>query len=330
MEMHLSTDMRRAYALAVRRRALTAEDVSAELGLGEPEAGRVVAGLVELRLLQQDSDGGLFAAVAPDSAQLRLLGPLVREISVMQEKADRIRADLGSLLPVYWDEAESAAGQIEVVRDLDVVLALIEEFSARAVTEVLTSQPGGGRPVEQLEDALVFARELLGRSVRMRTLYQHTAQFNQGTAAYVEHVTQLGGEVRTTANGFTRMLVFDRRVAVLALKGHPKGAVVLRNENVLDALVDAFERTWNGARPFPLSYSKGQIVHVSSEVKEAIMRLLVAGESDKKIAVRVGLSLRTCQRHIADLMQDLGARNRLHAGYLLHEQLAKGTTDGLD
>ncbi|ESU51992.1 LuxR C-terminal-related transcriptional regulator [Streptomyces filamentosus] len=329
MDMHLSTDMRRAYALAVRRRVLTAQGVAEELGLDEPEADRVIAGLVELRLLQQDAEGDLFAAVAPDSAQLRLLGPLVREISVMQEKADRIRADLGSLLPVYWDEVESAAGQIEVVRDLDVVLTLIEEFSARATTEVLTSQPGGGRPVKQLETALTFAQELLERGVRMRTLYQHTAQFHQGTAAYVVHVAPLGGEVRTTASGFPRMLVFDRRVAVLALKGHPEGALVLRNENVIDVLVDTFERTWVGAHPFPLSYSKGQIVHVSSEVKDAIMRLLVVGESDKKIAARVGLSLRTCQRHIADLMQEIGARNRLHAGYLLYEQLAKSDADVL-
>ncbi|MFF0063133.1 LuxR C-terminal-related transcriptional regulator [Streptomyces sp. NPDC005279] len=307
---------------------MTVEDVGEELGVDESEAGRVIAGLLDLRLLHQDPDGGLLAALAPDSAQLRLLGPLVREISVMQEQVDRIRADLGSLLPVYRDEAGSAAGQIEVVHDLDVVLTLIGEFSARAETEVLTSQPGGGRPVEQLEDALTFAQELLGRGVLMRTLYQHTAQFNQGTVAYVEHVSGLGGEVRTTAHGFTRMLVFDRRVAVLALKEHPQGAVVVRNDNVVDTLVDAFERTWNGARPFPLLYSKRQIVHVSSEVKEAIMHLLVAGESDKKIAARVGLSLRTCQRHIADLMQELGARNRLHAGYLLHEQLAEGETDG--
>ncbi|CAM5719141.1 LuxR family transcriptional regulator [Streptomyces badius] len=90
-------------------------------------------------------------------------------------------------------------------------------------------------------------------------------------------------------------------------KGHPEGALVLRNENVIDVLVDTFERTWVGARPFPLSYSKGQIVHVLSEVKDTIMRLLVVGESDKKIAARVGLSLRTCQRHIADLMQEIGA-----------------------
>ncbi|MER5357172.1 LuxR C-terminal-related transcriptional regulator [Streptomyces sp. NPDC002785] len=297
--------------------------------MDEEETAWVLAGLVDLRLLHPDADGGKLVAVAPDSAQLRLLGPLVREISVMQEQVDQIRASLGSLLPVYRDEAGSAAGQIEVVRDLDVVLPLIEEFSVRAETEVLTSQPGGGRPVEQLEDALVFAQELLGRSVLMRTLYQHTAQFDQGTVAYVEHVSKLGGEVRTTADGFTRMLVFDRRVAVLALKGHPQGAVVVRNENVIDTLVDAFERTWNGARPFPLQYSKSQIVNISSEVKQAIMHLLVAGESDKKIAARVGLSLRTCQRHIADLMQEIGARNRMHAGYLLHEQLAKREDAGL-
>ncbi|MER7521060.1 hypothetical protein [Streptomyces sp. NPDC126499] len=35
------------------------------------------------------------------------------------------------------------------------------------------------------------------------------------------------------------------------------------------------------------------------------------------MARRMGLSLRSCQRHVSDLMRTLGARNRLHAGYLL-------------
>ncbi|MET8682320.1 winged helix-turn-helix transcriptional regulator [Streptomyces sp. NPDC004647] len=44
--------------------------------------------------------------------------------------------------------------------------------------------------------------------------------------------------------------------------------------------------------------------------------------TDKQIAERLGMSLRSCQRHVATLMRELGARNRLHLGYLLHAQQA--------
>jgi hypothetical protein len=43
------------------------------------------------------------------------------------------------------------------------------------------------------------------------------------------------------------------------------------------------------------------------------------GYDDKVVAKRLGISLRTFQRHLADIMRRIGARNRLHAGYLLRD-----------
>ncbi|MEV7599136.1 LuxR C-terminal-related transcriptional regulator [Kitasatospora sp. NPDC089797] len=326
IKTELNVEMRRVYALAVRHRVVSAEDVSLELGMDGREAGRLLSELLDLRLLHPHTDGRCFVAVAPDFAQLGLLGPLVRQISVIQEQVNRIRADFGALQPVYLD-AEGAApgrgdGQIEVVRDPDVLRTLVREFGMRAESEILSSQPGASGPEGYLETVASFTGELSGRNSILRALYQHAAQFNQGMIAHVEHLSTLGGEARTTANGFTGMLVFDRRVAVVPLRGALQGGVVVRSEDVVTALVDAFERTWSVAKPFPVNLSRRQVINVSCEVKWAIMRLLVDGESDKNIAARIGLSLRTCQRHIADLMQELGARNRLQAGYRMRDLLA--------
>ncbi|MET8138271.1 hypothetical protein ABZV24_41390 [Streptomyces sp. NPDC005251] len=56
---------------------------------------------------------------------------------------------------------------------------------------------------------------------------------------------------------------------------------------------------------------------LSAEVKQDITRLLVSGLDDRAIARRLGMGLRSCQRHIAEIMEQLGARSRLHAGYLI-------------
>ena len=50
---------------------------------------------------------------------------------------------------------------------------------------------------------------------------------------------------------------------------------------------------------------------VSADVRLTIAHLLVDGLEDKVVARRLGMSLRTYQRHLSSMMQDLGARNRL-------------------
>ncbi|MFD9007648.1 hypothetical protein [Streptomyces sp. NPDC059552] len=307
------------YAFVVRRRSATPEEICAGTGMDEAAALLAIQTLEERGLLRLSPDGRRLLGVAPDSARMPLLGPLLRDRMAIQERIDRIRGDLDALTPVYEAniDQQSTRQPHEEVANLTVVRSLIAEFSASAELEVLTSQPGGGRREELLAGAIEPAKDVLAHGARMRTLYQHTAQFDQATIAYVEQVTELGAEVRTTVAGCARMLVFDRRVAVLPLKDHPKGAVIVRDKNVIATLVDVFERIWSGAQPFPLKFSKRQAVSAASEVRGVIVGLLMAGESDKKIAQHVGLSLRTCQRHIADIMIDLGAQNRLHAGYLL-------------
>ncbi|MEU9130595.1 helix-turn-helix transcriptional regulator, partial [Kitasatospora sp. NPDC048540] len=46
-----------------------------------------------------------------------------------------------------------------------------------------------------------------------------------------------------------------------------------------------------------------------------IMELLAAGLKDESIARRLGMSLRTTRRHIADIMEELDAASRFQAGY---------------
>jgi DNA-binding CsgD family transcriptional regulator len=321
--------MRRAYAVAVRRRSINADDLGAELGLGRQAATQVLDDLCELRLLHpEEESGGRLAAVAPESARLQLLRPMERELMARQEAIDGIEADLASLTSVFATASarSSTAAAVELVRHGPTARTLIAELAGAARQEMLAAQPGA-LAADQLDEAQVLARGRDGDRPRLWLLYQHSAQYNHDATTLVLRLGGIGTEVRTTANGFTRMLVFDREVAVLGLRDGSPGAAVVRDEQVVATLAEAFDRTWHGARPFPLQHTRGQTVSVSCEVKQAIVRLLVSGESDRKIAAHIGLSLRTCQRHIAELMRAIGAQNRLHAGYLLYEQLAKHDAD---
>jgi hypothetical protein len=79
-----------------------------------------------------------------------------------------------------------------------------------------------GQRVEVLREAMARTEGMLQRGVRMRTLYQHTAQYSPNTTAYVEIVSNLGAEVRTLGEGFMRMLAFDGEIVVIEPKGTPR------------------------------------------------------------------------------------------------------------
>ncbi|CAM5267688.1 hypothetical protein GCM10010230_54010 [Streptomyces narbonensis] len=62
---------------------------------------------------------------------------------------------------------------------------------------------------------------MLGRGMRMRTLYQHSARAGLSTQGYVERLTETGAEYRTAAELPDRAVVFDRSVA--PPPGRPRG-----------------------------------------------------------------------------------------------------------
>ncbi|MEU4730362.1 helix-turn-helix transcriptional regulator [Streptomyces sp. NPDC023588] len=316
----LSAAARRLYAYAVERHAFDTAEATCALGAC---AAAAIAELTAAHLLQRAPDGrpDRWSAVAPRAAAARALAPLALLVRETHDEMDRLRGRLEALVPAY--EAGSAhrdlrgSGRLELVTELGVVRGLIAELVASCEQEMLTSQPGGGRPLETLEESIGRDESLLARGVRMRTIYQHTARYSRPTAAYVERVTALGAQVRTLGDGLMRMLVFDGHTGVMAAADHSGAALVVREPNVVHFMTEAFERSWLGAEPFPTSVSPEAARSLSDELRQTIVRLLSEGLEDRVIARRLGMSERTCQRHIAEIMRAVGAKSRFQAGYLL-------------
>ncbi|WP_411074951.1 helix-turn-helix transcriptional regulator [Streptomyces sp. cmx-4-7] len=307
------------YTFAVEHADISLDELPRIDGMGSKDMTAAFRGLVERRLLLPvGAEKRRYAATAPDAAMEALIRPVVQQARRAQDAADRLRREL---VPVYESALERRLRQpiFEELPDVASVRRALDRFAAEARHEVLTSQPGGGRKEEVLREAMGRTEEMLERGVRMRTLYQHTAQYHPNTTAYVEIVSDLGAEVRTLGEGFMRMLAFDGEIVVIEQKGNPEAALVVRAPSVVSFAVAAFELMWLQADPFPLNLSRAQTLQVSDKTKEDIIRLLVQGESDKVIARRMGMTVRTCQRHIAKIMERIGARSRVHAGYILRE-----------
>ncbi|MFE8937081.1 LuxR C-terminal-related transcriptional regulator [Streptomyces sp. NPDC000963] len=320
-------------------------DTAAEaLGLDRREAGEAVRDLRELGLLStagtggtggtagtcvvdgaRDAGGAGAAGAEPlvphpvDFARVKVLNPLQRQVNRSQALVDELRSSLDQL-ELRTPRSQHAHCSLEVVHELSDVRRLITGFADECCDEALSSQPGGARVEEVLADSMDRTTRLLGRGVRMRTLYQHTARFSPATLSYVDRVTPLGAQVRTLAGGFPRCIIFDRKIGILPLPDDAKGAVIVRDPQLVAFVAEAFDRVWTIASDLSHEERRSDRVAATSEIQHAIISLLTQGESDKRIAQVVGISLRNCQRHISHIMKSIGARNRLHAGYLLSKE----------
>ncbi|RLL66236.1 helix-turn-helix transcriptional regulator [Streptomyces sp. Z26] len=303
------------YTWVLRHRSLSADAAAAELGTSRQEVAESVQRLLDAHLVYRSPvDPAVGFARAPEAALARLSAPSEARIRQSQYQVALYEEELSSFRPSYEEHRPPDARAFEVIDTLEDVRATLNRASEDCRTEMISSQPGGGHRVpEAMQEAITRDRRLLERGVSIRTLYHHTARFHAPSQAYVAAASALGGQYRTAHALFGRLIVFDRASAFIPLQDESWGAVVIREPDTVGYLCDVFEQTWDSATPFVDAASEG-LEQVSRQVNETILRLLATGLKDETVARRLGMSLRTVRRHIAEIMDELNATSRFQAG----------------
>ncbi|MEZ0069272.1 DNA-binding CsgD family transcriptional regulator [Streptacidiphilus sp. MAP12-20] len=315
-EEHIAMDPldTQIYKWVLEHRRMDPAAIAAALDIPPQSATECLTRLRALHLVVPlPSEDGAGYAVAPEIAMTQLAAPGEARIRLEQEQLARGRAVLTQYLPHYHDRRYPRGADIEVIPSMEEVRTALTQAADQCHTEVLASQPGGSRLPEALQEALTRDQALLTRGVSMRTLYHHTARFNGPSQAYVEAASGLGAQYRTCHELFGRIIVFDRELAFIPASNNSWGAVAIRQEWLVAYLCEIFEQTWTRARPFAAAATEG-LEHVAQDIDHTIIELLAAGLKDETIARRLGMSLRTARRHIADIMQQLDAESRFQAG----------------
>lgn len=169
---------------------------------------------------------------------------------------------------------------------------------------------------------------LLGRGVRMRTLYLDSVRNSPATVAHAGRLTELNGEVRTTPSLPIRMMLLDRRIAIVPTgeEDSRAGALVLSASGTVTALCALFETIWDSAGPLGGASSRDrQDERGLSPSGGGGAPPPESGPDRRSVAKRLGVSPRTARRIAADLMEELGARSRFQAG---SRAVAKGRLTG--
>ncbi|MFJ9761568.1 LuxR C-terminal-related transcriptional regulator [Streptomyces sp. NPDC101149] len=285
--------------------------------LGEPEAAISVTldRLSALALINAD-EVGTVRAVRPEIGMEHLPAPHQAELAAKQQQIEVPRPAAAELIP---ERADLARGKddpgAERLVGIEAIRERIGELTSRLASEIMTFAPGGAHLTSDLAAAKVVDEPMLERGIGMRTIWLDSIRNDGPTLQYATWLQSLGGQARTVPTLPVRMIIMDRKYAILPVDttDAAAGAVVLHGQGTVAALCALFDTIWETGTP--LGMSQPQNAEGLTPQETEFLRLLGQGHTDQAIAVRLCVSHSTAQRFAARLMKKLGARSRFEAGF---------------
>jgi DNA-binding CsgD family transcriptional regulator/sugar-specific transcriptional regulator TrmB len=306
----------RVYRLLLSRRDLGIEAIADELSATVDQIRIAFDRLAELALLRPswESPGGL-RPVSPEAGLQILVQRRQAEVLRQQQQIAEAQAEIAGLVSEYADlRPATSRHRSESVLGMDAIQTRIEELAMAAHLEVVSFMPRGAHDPRAVEAAKPLDLEVRNRGVAMRTVALDSIRNDGPTLAYAQWLIGIGAEVRTAPTLPIRMLIYDRKTAILPLDPNDtrKGTVEVSDRGTVTAVFALFEQVWSLATPIGAAPAKDD-VGLSAQERQ-LLKLLAEGMTDEGAGRQLGLSQRTVRRMMAGIMERLGARSRFEAG----------------
>lgn len=284
-------------------------DVASELGRTVDEVHATLRSLHAKGLVSRVSPNGRrYVPVPPDVA----FGPLLLR---GQESLEWARNAVTQLVDEYHSGARrrDSAQLVEVVAGRSAIRQQLMNLQLSARREMRWFCRAGHVAMPSSDNTEEF--ESLARGVRYRVLYEQELLEEPGMIESVAEGVRHGEIARVSPTLPVRLAIADDAIALCPLVPHAVGngeptAALVRESNLLAALIALFESYWERASPLLVD---------SPEQLEAderyLLSLLVGGVTDKAIATQLHISQRTVQRRISDLMRRVNAHTRMQLAW---------------
>lgn len=254
------------------------------------------------------------AAAPPHAAVSRLFARREEELRRAADRLQSSRSRVDELLEAYL-----AAQRTRLTDDLDRidstegVRAALRHIAGRATTSVL-SIVARLPSLPALQTSLDSDRAALERGVRLRCVYPSAILGDPALASVVYAQERSGVNVRLHPSPVLRALVIDDATAVVPFdpSGEREGAWIIREPGLLAPIQHLLGSVWSSG--FALEQDIGDAAY-EARIRE-VFQLLAQGVKDEGIARRLGTSVRTVRRLVADGMETLGADSRFEAGVM--------------
>ncbi|MET8088150.1 helix-turn-helix domain-containing protein [Micromonospora sp. NPDC005237] len=273
--------------------------------------------------LVQPTDNDPDAPLRPTAPDVALGATLLRR----QEDLEAARRRVTQLAEEYRSglRRHHVDHLVEVIRGGRVLRDRLRDLQNSARDEVLWFCRANPLAMAGPENVEEF--DALARGVSYRAIYERDLLLEPGALADLAKGVAAGEQARVLDRLPVRLAIVDARTAICPLVadrdgGEPSAAVIGRSQ-LLDALLALFESHWRVATRLrlddPLAATESrrdeaddrQVDGYQPDADEArLLSLFVAGVPDKSIASQLGVSRRTVQRRLADLMDAAGVDTR--------------------
>lgn len=258
------------------------------------------------------ADGVLLVQAPPEA-----LATMLSETATSAANAHARLVEISRALPyVAGSGARVPPAQVRDERPLDGELVsarsmpdIVEALVARTAGDLIWLRPDQwSQPWDSRMLALVT--EAMAKGRRCRAIYPVRAM-TEGLNALAARA-DAGEEIRLLPEVPTRMLIIGSSHALLP---EPLGAgesprIVVRQRGIVDGLKLLFEQLWELGEPAAAFERSAR----ADAQRTFLLQQLAAGAQDDQIARRLGMSLRTVRRRVAELMTDLNVESRFQAG----------------
>ena len=209
------------------------------------------------------------------------------------------------------DQTSTVRGDAELIARAGHLFDVVHQEFACAARDLATwSQP---------EARSAIARRVLAHGpdggFTVRKLMSPLALADEAQRAHLRRLDATGAQVRISSAPLPHeTIILDRRVAILAGQPSPLGReyTVTTSPVLVGGIYSLFTAAWEAATDLG-AYLRGELPELAPEARE-ILRALGAGLTDEAAARRLGTSLRTYRRRVAELMAALEAGSRFQAG----------------
>ena len=303
----VDVDVYRAFAGTA---AKTAADLRAETGLTPQQLSPVLKALTRKGLLTRlPGSPPAYAPVPPEVAVEAMLRRKEQELAGARRVAEHLRQQFRDT------PAHHPVDLVEVVEGAERITERADQLLRSAKREVIfVDKPPYAQPPSGLHPA---ERDLLGRGVRFRGVYDRGALELHDLSSDLEAGLSLGEEARVVAGAPLKMILVDGDVALVPLRSDVpvvRTALVIRRCALLDALGALFGFLWHEGLPLRLPGRAAEEPGVLPFADARLLALLTTGLPDRSIAKQLDMSYRTFQRRLQHLMTVLGATTRFQAG----------------
>ncbi|MEV0282117.1 helix-turn-helix transcriptional regulator [Streptomyces sp. NPDC050610] len=290
-------------------------ELSNILAVSEDDVHHGLMELSQLPLVREAAESPVgVQAINPQLGMEILLARQEADLASQQQRVQRGRAAAATLIAEYTHHAAGAPEPVAHLMHVESICDYLETLGDEVMEELLTfdpcqmEMPPGGHPLHSGRS------KLFERGVKMRTICPDKIRDDREMVRCAGSLNQQGGLVRTIPHVPSFMVIYDLRVAIIAVDNADinSGAIVYRSPPLTSLLCTLFELEWRSASPLegnPKSYL-GELDRIQTET----LHLLAQGHTDESVAKRLGVSLRTSRRIAAGLMSKLDGRSRFQAG----------------